>query len=34
MSNAGDRVIDINIRGVFATTKAALKHLSDGESIS
>src|ERR1700682_65921 len=28
-----DRVIDINIRGVFATTKAALKHLRDGGSI-
>src|SRR6202795_3465368 len=28
-----DRVIDINIRGVFATTKAALKHLSDGGRI-
>ncbi|WP_031359674.1 SDR family NAD(P)-dependent oxidoreductase [Caballeronia sordidicola] len=28
-----DRVIDINIRGVFATTKAALKHLGDGGRI-
>src|SRR5258708_3059051 len=28
-----DRVVDINIRGVFATTKAALKHLSDGGRI-
>ena len=28
-----DKVIDINIRGVFATTKAALKHLSDGGRI-
>jgi 3-oxoacyl-[acyl-carrier protein] reductase len=28
-----DRVIDINIRGVFATTKAALRHLSDGGRI-
>jgi 3-oxoacyl-[acyl-carrier protein] reductase len=25
-----DRVIDINIRGVFATTQAALKHMKDG----
>src|SRR5580704_16672273 len=25
-----DRVIDINIRGVFATTQAALKHMNDG----
>jgi 3-oxoacyl-[acyl-carrier protein] reductase len=28
-----DKVIDINIRGVFATTKAALKRLSDGGRI-
>ena len=28
-----DRVIDINIRGVFATTHAALKHLKDGGRI-
>ena len=28
-----DRVIDINVRGVFATTKAALKHLRDGGRI-
>jgi 3-oxoacyl-[acyl-carrier protein] reductase len=28
-----DRVIDINIRGVFATTKAALKHLGEGGRI-
>src|SRR5258708_18969487 len=28
-----DKVIDINIRSVFATTKAALKHLSDGGRI-
>jgi 3-oxoacyl-[acyl-carrier protein] reductase len=28
-----DRVIDINIRGVFATTKAAMKHLGDGGRI-
>ncbi|WP_206996317.1 SDR family NAD(P)-dependent oxidoreductase [Trinickia mobilis] len=28
-----DKVIDINIRGVFATTKAALKHLSEGGRI-
>jgi 3-oxoacyl-[acyl-carrier protein] reductase len=28
-----DRVIDINIRGVFATTHAALKHLKDGSRI-
>jgi 3-oxoacyl-[acyl-carrier protein] reductase len=28
-----DRVIDINIRGVFATTKAALKHLGDSGRI-
>ena len=28
-----DRVIDINIRGVFAMTKVALKHLSDGGRI-
>ena len=28
-----DRVIDINIRGVFATTRAALKHLGDGGRI-
>jgi 3-oxoacyl-[acyl-carrier protein] reductase len=25
-----DRVIDINIRGVFVTTQAALKHMKDG----
>jgi 3-oxoacyl-[acyl-carrier protein] reductase len=25
-----DRVIDINVRGVFATTQAALKHMKDG----
>ena len=25
-----DRVIDINVRGVFVTTQAALKHLNDG----
>src|ERR1700757_4647027 len=25
-----DRVIDINIRGVFAATQAALKHMKDG----
>src|SRR5882757_2849716 len=25
-----DRVVDINIRGVFATTQAALKYLNDG----
>src|SRR5438477_5406925 len=24
-----DRVVDINIRGVFATTQAALKHMKD-----
>ena len=28
-----DKVIDINIRGVFATTHAALKHLGDGGRI-
>jgi 3-oxoacyl-[acyl-carrier protein] reductase len=28
-----DRVIDINIRGVFVTTKAALKHMNDGGRI-
>src|ERR1700742_3044060 len=28
-----DRVIDINIRGVFATTQAALKHIGDGGRI-
>jgi 3-oxoacyl-[acyl-carrier protein] reductase len=28
-----DRVVDINIRGVFATTQAALKHLKDGGRI-
>src|SRR6202040_2699911 len=28
-----DRVIDINIRGVFATTQAALKHMKDGGRI-
>jgi len=28
-----DRVIDINIRGVFIATKAALKHLNDGGRI-
>src|SRR5271155_2591246 len=28
-----DRVININIRGVFATTQAALKHLKDGGRI-
>jgi 3-oxoacyl-[acyl-carrier protein] reductase len=28
-----DRVVDINIRGVFATTQAALKHLNDGGRI-
>lgn len=28
-----DRVIDINIRGVFAMTHAALKHLNDGGRI-
>src|SRR5271167_674673 len=28
-----DRVIDINVRGVFATTQAALKHLKDGGRI-
>jgi 3-oxoacyl-[acyl-carrier protein] reductase len=25
-----DRVIDINVRGVFVTTQAALKHMNDG----
>jgi 3-oxoacyl-[acyl-carrier protein] reductase len=28
-----DRVIDINIRGVFVTTHAALKHINDGGRI-
>src|ERR1700757_4085269 len=28
-----DRVLDINIRGVFATTQAAPKHMKDGGSI-
>jgi 3-oxoacyl-[acyl-carrier protein] reductase len=28
-----DRVIDINLRGVFVTTQAALKHLKDGGRI-
>jgi 3-oxoacyl-[acyl-carrier protein] reductase len=28
-----DRVIDINIRGVFVTTQAALKHMKDGGRI-
>ena len=28
-----DRVIDINIRGVFAVTQAALKHMKDGGRI-
>jgi 3-oxoacyl-[acyl-carrier protein] reductase len=28
-----DRVVDINIRGVFATTQAALKHIGDGGRI-
>jgi 3-oxoacyl-[acyl-carrier protein] reductase len=28
-----DRVLDINVRGVFATTHAALKHLKDGGRI-
>jgi 3-oxoacyl-[acyl-carrier protein] reductase len=28
-----DRVLDINVRGVFATTQAALKHLKDGGRI-
>ncbi len=28
-----DRVIDINIRGVFITTQAALKHMNDGGRI-
>ncbi|CAB3763441.1 oxidoreductase [Burkholderia sp. MSh2] len=28
-----DRVLDINVRGVFATTRAALKHMSDGGRI-
>jgi 3-oxoacyl-[acyl-carrier protein] reductase len=28
-----DRVIDINLRGVFATTQAALKHMKDGGRI-
>jgi len=28
-----DRVIDINIRGIFATTHAALKHMKDGGRI-
>src|SRR5689334_19467545 len=28
-----DRVIDINVRGVFVATQAALKHLNDGGRI-
>ena len=28
-----DRVVDINIRGVFATTQAALKHIGNGGRI-
>ena len=28
-----NRVIDINVRGVFATTQAALKHMNDGGRI-
>src|SRR6201999_1031091 len=28
-----DRVIDINVRGVFITTKAALAHMNDGGRI-
>jgi len=28
-----DRVIDINIRGVFATMQAALRHMKDGGRI-
>src|ERR1700677_4434934 len=28
-----DRVLDINVRGVFAATQAALKHMSDGGRI-
>src|ERR1700757_5242353 len=28
-----DRVVDINVRGVFATTQAALKHMKDGGRI-
>src|SRR5260370_31579114 len=28
-----DRVIDINVRGVFVATKAALKHMNDGGRI-
>jgi 3-oxoacyl-[acyl-carrier protein] reductase len=28
-----DRVIDINMRGVFAATQAALKHMKDGGRI-
>jgi len=28
-----DRLVDINIRGVFATTQAALKHIGDGGRI-
>jgi 3-oxoacyl-[acyl-carrier protein] reductase len=28
-----DRMIDINVRGVFATTQAALKHMKDGGRI-
>ena len=28
-----DRVVDINVRGVFATTQAALKHMTDGGRI-
>jgi len=28
-----DRVIDINVRGVFVATQAALKHMNDGGRI-
>ena len=28
-----DRVIDINVRGVFVTTQAALKHMNDSGRI-
>src|SRR6202034_737950 len=28
-----DRIIDINVRGVFVTTQAALKHMNDGGRI-
>jgi 3-oxoacyl-[acyl-carrier protein] reductase len=28
-----DRVVDINVRGVFATMQAALKHMKDGGRI-